>query len=140
MRRVAWAIAWGFTHRVCAGEQNGCVPVPPGALGPCIRTDGDVACPDGFAHHVVTGTAVTDPACGSCPECVSEANARCANANITTYGDSGCSDAQESLPAETCSQGANSVAITGTSPPACPPAQFVGDLADPVTFCCVMGA
>ncbi len=133
-------IQWGFTHRLCTSEQDTCVPVPPTALGPCVRAEGDMGCPEGFDERVVTGTSVGEPACGPCSDCDTQAIAACAGASITTYVEVTCGNEVETQPAGVCTSQPNAAAgmlLTGVGPPACEPSQLQSGLDDPVTYCCL---
>ncbi|MBX7079431.1 MAG: hypothetical protein K1X88_09615 [Nannocystaceae bacterium] len=128
--------AYGGAHRVCAGLEDGCVPVPGGALGPCLRKAGVVeSCTiPGLPKMVVTMTdaSIVCPACDSCSATLTQA---CEDANVTLHTESGCSGDASDI-SQFCSLDVGvSVAIDFAL--SCPPTgNAMPQPIDPVTYCC----
>jgi len=156
--------SWAMAARACGTQLGGtcsdsasvCVPELAGAIGPCIRRAGDLACPAPYGKKTLyyDGQTVTDDrACnGSGCACGAPIGSTCdcgpQGCAVDLYGDAACGATQASVPTtaacglvQSKPTAAKLVGVS-TVPGACPPsgaAQPTGTVTPtaPVTVCCV---
>ncbi|HWB74563.1 MAG TPA: hypothetical protein VG755_06400 [Nannocystaceae bacterium] len=130
---------WAEAMRVCGGDQQAaCVPVPAGAIGPCIRAPGEHACPDGLSRQIISA-ADAELACDTCTSCVEIADLLCAELAVGVHTNEQCTFSNGSITAGGCyGPSAPALRLEESLPPECDPATaFVQSLVDAQTFCCV---
>lgn len=128
-------------HGICAGDQNSsCVPLPDDAVGPCIRSEGDVACPGALPRKIVGGQDATAD-CELCDDCNEQASAACAGAEVSSFPNGQCLFENTPLPLGECVDTAiENVRTSILDALECSPAEATTAIVEPVTYCCVAPA
>lgn len=129
-------VSYDGSHRVCAGVEGSCVPVPGGAVGPCLRKPGiaEGCSIPGLPRMIVTMTeaTITCPTCDTCLPALGEA---CASAEVTLYSESGCFGETSNI-GEFCSLNPG-VSVLLDFELMCPATGGVmPQPTDPVSYCC----
>ncbi len=125
-------------HSLCAGDQNAtCVPRPANAVGPCIRSEGDVACPDDLPRKILGGQEATAE-CEMCSDCNEQASLACGAAEIAGFGNAQCLAGSTSIAIGECvDAGIDYVRLSILPELQCSPAAATTTIvSSPVTYCC----